>query len=203
MIVMQSPKYSKLLNLRSNTMNKYRFAAAALFLILATGTCLAQVDMPKTLGNLDVYGIKEFKITSNARDYSMDLIATTTNANSEALKLRKGQFDVIFEGQDGRPLLLGGTSVEEHIMPGKAGKEPGQSDLSMTIGLGPQSQATVQKILQIINIIGNPGANLKISIRGKSEVGMQLPRGWVYEQGKRMEIELVFTPSMQREWVLK
>jgi hypothetical protein len=97
-IQMHSLKNSKP-NSRSNTMNRYRFATTVLLVILAAGTCMAQVDVPKTLGNLDAYGIKMFRINSNARDFTMDLVVTTTNANAEAIKLRTGDFDVIFQGQ--------------------------------------------------------------------------------------------------------
>jgi hypothetical protein len=191
-IQMHSLKNSKP-NSRSNTMNRYRFATTVLLVILAAGT----------LGNLDAYGIKMFRINSNARDFTMDLVVTTTNANAEAIKLRTGDFDVIFQGQAGRPILLGKTSVSEHIMPGKTGNQPGQSDLAMTVQIGPQNPANFQKILDAVNVIGNPKSDLIIIIRGKAEVGMKLPRGWVYEQGKRFEVELEWTPALQREWVLK
>lgn len=189
-------------------MNRYRITAVILFLMLATGVCMAQVDVPKTLGNVDVYGIKKFEIKStvdehNERDFTLYLAATTTNANPESLKLRNGEFEVIFQGQDGRPLLLGRTKVAEHVMSGKTGNQAGRDEMGMNVRLGPRDQETVQKILEIINIIGNPDAVVRILIRGKAEVGMKLPRGWVYEQGKKFEIELVFTPEKQRDWVLK
>lgn len=184
-------------------MSTQKIAAAALFVIFAVGTCMAQGDVPKMVGNLDVYGIKKMAITSGPSGYSMMLQSTFTNANAEALKLRNGDFEVVFDRPKGGTILLGQTRIAEQIVPGKAADRPGQADGTLNVAVGPNSQATVDKLIEVINIISDPAAPLRISIRGKAEVGLQLPRGWVFEQGRRFEVDLVFTPALQREFLLK
>lgn len=184
-------------------MKRNGFISVPVFWVLVAGTCMAQTDIAKMMGNLDVYGIKKLQVMSNPNDYSMSLVATVTNANSEALRLRSGECEVIFDKKKGGALLLGRTRIIDQILPGKAGDQAGQADMSLLISVGPQSPSTVDKLFEVVNIIGDPDANLRITIRGKAEVGMQLPRGWVYEQGKKLEVELVFTPAIQREFILK
>ncbi len=177
--------------------------AAALLMILAAGTCLAQTEIPKMLGSLDVYGIKKLQITSSATGYSMMLLATFTNANAEAVRLRNGDFEVTFDKPEGGEIRIGQTRLTDQVVPGKTGDRPGQSDVTLNVSVGPQSQTTMEKILDAINIIGNPSVPLRIGIKGRAEVGLQLPRGWIYEQGKKFEVDLGFTPAIQREFLLK
>jgi hypothetical protein len=188
---------------KEKSMRIQRMAVTTLFAIMFVGTCMAQTEIPKIVGNLDVYGIKKIQIKSGPNGYIMTLLATFTNANAEALRLRNGEFDVHFIGPKEKPIILGQTKVVDAIIPAQASQRPGQKDVVLDVMVGPHSQATVDKLFEIINMIGDPAVSLRIDIKGKSEVGMQMPRGWVYEQGKKFEVDMSFVPAVQREFVLK
>jgi hypothetical protein len=119
------------------------------------------------------------------------------------LRIRNGEFDVSFDRGTLPPLVLGKTIVADQIVPAKKGDQAGAAAMELTIFLGPRSEETMDRLLTVYNIIGDPISNLKMVVKGKAEVGLQLPRGWVFEPGRKFEVELVFTPAVQREILLK
>ncbi len=184
-------------------MNAKKIFTATLFFIFSAAICMAQSDPSKTLGNLDLNAIKKLRILTGAKDYTMSLTTSIINKNAETLRLRNGEFEVTFDRQGGGKMLVGHTRVADQVVPGKSGETPGQADMPLSVLVGPLAQPTVDRLMEAINIIGDPAAPLRITVKGTAEVGMQLPRGWVYEQGRRFEVELVFTPAFQRDFVLK
>ena len=184
-------------------MKTYRFTLVAAFILVTAAVSMAQADVQQTVSNLDISAIKKMQIRWDARGYTMDVQVNLTNANAGALRLRNGEFEVTMEGSKKGPIDLGSTSLKDQIVRGKVGEQPGNELMALSVFMGPPGQATVDKLIDVFNLFGDPVLNLKMVIRGKSEVGLQLPKGWVYEQGKKYEVELTFTPAFQREFVLK
>jgi hypothetical protein len=184
-------------------MSKHSFAVFGLFVLLMSGTCLAQVDVQKTLSNLDVSAIKKMQVVQTSTDYTLDVVLILTNAKAEALRFRNGQAEVSFDRPNKEPMIIGQTVLSDQIAPGKKGDQSGTAVLELSIYMGPKDHDTMAKLIEVFNIVGDPVRPLKMSIQGKSEVGLQLPRGWFFEQGKKFEVELAFTPAIQREILLK
>jgi len=178
-------------------MSTNRIAIVMLFAFFAVGRCTAQTEVPKIAGNLDIMNIKSMQIFTNA-GYVLILKATFTNKNPEALRLRNGEFDVTFDKPDGGKIDVGPTKIVDQTVPGN-----GSALVTLSVAVGPQSPETFNKLIQVVNIVGNPANTPHIGIQGRSEVGMQLPRGWVYEQGRKFEVDLSFTPAIQREVLFK
>ena len=185
-------------------MKTYRLISIFLFLLFAAGTCLAQIDIQKTLANLDIVAVKKMQVEKSAQGYTLRLITILSNTNAESLRLRNGEFELSFDrGPNLTPIVLGRTTVASQDFPGKKGDQGGTGSMELVVTVGPRNEETLDRVLAMYNIVGDPAALLQIIVKGRAEVGLQLPRGWVFEQGKKVELELNFTPQVQREVVLK
>jgi hypothetical protein len=184
-------------------MKAIRFFLLISMAVAAVEICMAQADVQKTLGNLDISAIKNMQMVKGSDGYFLKLTVILTNQNAEALRLRNGDFELTFDRAKGGLLDLGKTSVADTIVPGKKSAGPGTADMLLDVAVGPKNEQTVDRLTEMFNLIGDPVANLRMVVKGRSEVGLQLPRGWFFEQGKKLEVELVWTPEIKREIVLK
>ncbi len=171
--------------------------------VLAVGTCMAQAEVQETLGNLDISAIKSMQMTKGLDTYQLKVTVIMTNQNPEALRLRNGNFELTFDRAKDGMLNLGPTSIADKIIPGKNISGPGTTEMVLNVTVGPKNEQTVDRMVEMFNLIGNPASSLKMVVKGKSEVGLQLPRGWFFEEGKKLEVELVWTPEIQRVILLK
>ena len=182
-------------------MNKYRIAAVVLFFLTATGICAAQLaaDYQNAINNLDITAIKSLQIgRPSGGNYPATFHVLMNNKNKDAIRLIKGKFDIEFHDDRG-----GG----DHLNIGEAKFSGAMQDYDFEI-LGNTlnknvtltvSNIPVDKIIRMINIIGDPDNNLRMTIKGDSEAGLQVARGWVTEKGKKYGVELNWHPQTQRE----
>jgi hypothetical protein len=185
-------------------MKTYRLISFLMFFALTTGICLAQIDTQKTLGNLDISAIQKMQVEKTATGFTLRVITILSNENAESLRIRNGEFEVSFDrGPKLAPIVLGRTTVGSQDFPGKKGNQGGTGTMILVIEVGPRNDETLDRILAMYNIIGDPDSTLKMVVKGKAEVGLELPRGWVFEQGRRVELELNFSPQVQRIILLK
>ena len=175
-----------------------------MFFALASGICLAQIDTQKTLSNLDITAIQKMQVEKTVTGYTLRVITILSNENAESLRLRNGEFEVSFDrGPKLTPIVLGRTAVASQDFPGKKGDKDGTGAMELVVAVGPKNDETLDRILAMYNIVGDPDSNLKMVVKGKAEIGLQLPRGWVFEQGRKVELELNFSPQVQRIILLK
>lgn len=175
--------------------------------LLATAFCLccavyAAVDTD-TIGKLDMVSINKMQMRESDSAYILDVEVTFENKGQDALKLRNGVFqtsiDTKEKDQDVK-LDLGGTTVDEIVIPGaKTRKTPGTVTKMVSITMGPKDSATIAKLFRLWNVLGNPSAAMVMVLKGTAEIGVQIPKGWAFEQGKSYEVELHFLPTVQRK----
>jgi hypothetical protein len=173
--------------------------ASACFLC---GMAVAAVDT-ETLGNIDMVSINKMQVTETENAYVLEVEITFQNKNPDAVKLRNGVFQTLIEtkekGQDAK-IDIGNTTMDEVEVPGAANKKtPGTVTKQTRVMLGPKNDATVAKLLRLWNVMGNPAAPMVMVLKGTAEVGVKLPKGWVFEQGNTYEMELRFLPTVQRK----
>lgn len=95
---------------------------------------------------------------------------------------------------------LGSAQIDDFELPGSNGdKVPGTANQVVTVYLGPtQDEETTAKALRILNSLGSPVNTITFRLQGISEIGLKVSHGWVFERGKRYELDLRFTPTIQR-----
>jgi len=60
-----------------------------------------------------------------------------------------------------------------------------------------ESMSTTQRLVEIVNIFGDPGSKYTINLVGEGEIGIKMANGWIYQ--KNMAVEYGYVPSLQRE----
>jgi len=186
-------------------MSKYRIVSVVLFFLMATGICAAQTaaDYQNAINNLDITAIKSLHIESmSGGNYLATFHILVDNKNKDGIRLINGKFEIEFHddrsGGDhlniGEAKFAGATKDFDFEILGNTLNK----DVTLTVGNIP-----INKIITMINIIGDPGNNLRMTIKGDSEVALQVNRGWVTEKGKKYGVELNWKPQTQRVVLLK
>ena len=180
-------------------------AGIMIFLCLGIQTPMAQAS---DLGALDIAAIKSIQINSDSSDYFMDVVVILENSGDKDLKLRNINFDVKFKEKNQTNVLKPITKapLTELIIPGKTGNsEVSQVEAKLHVRLGPKNEETVQTLLQLFNIVGNPSNTIVMILEGVGEVGSKVQhdtkKGWIYQTGLKAELE--FMPKIQKEILFK
>jgi len=190
------------LNEGRDDMRTNRSILLVLFVLLAAGACLAQGEYQKALGNLTISAIKKMQVMRDPTACRMEVVAIVSNENAESMKLRNGSFEVSFH-RPGGSITLGTAQIREQEVYGKNAPQQGTTVMNLNVYVGPNNDESVNRLIAVFNIVGNPDARLEMIVKGLSEVGLQLPKGWVFARDLKAEVELRFTPAIQREILLK
>jgi len=163
---------------------------------------VAAVDT-ETLGKIDMVSINKMQVVETENAYVLEVEITFQNKNPDAVKLRNGVFQTLIEtNEKGKDVKIdvGNTTVDEVDIAGATNKKtPGTATKQTRVMLGPKDNATMAKLLRLWNVMGNPAAPMVMVLKGTAEIGVKLPKGWVFEQGKTYEVELRFLPTVQRK----
>ena len=208
-------------------MNKYLIMAVFLVFLTIIG-CTKQpgTDREKTTGNIDIADISPSE-RPTATDYQTAInnldITATKSLHLESLSGGNylATFHILMDNKnkDGIRLIKSDLEIElhddrgggDHLNIGKAEFADRKPDFDLEISgttLNNDVTLTVanipaDKIIRMINIIGDPDNRLRMTIKGDSEVALQVNRGWVTEKGKQYGVELNWHPQTQREVFMK
>jgi hypothetical protein len=187
-------------------------------LAFATHTTLAATDLDM-LSKVDVLAIKKAQVVETTNSYFIDLDLLLQNKNTDAVKLRNGDFATTLETvekpkevkgkakeeqEDPKEIRIpvGRAAVDEIEMPGSA-TNAGKTNKTVRVLVGDKTDDTRHTVLQLMNVLGDPTAPMTLALQGAAEVGLKLPRGWVFEHGKSYEVDLRFVPAFAREALLQ
>jgi hypothetical protein len=194
---------TKHLNTKSNL-------AASLCAGIAMGALLLNSanaqDLPAKLGNVSIVSLDRMSLTNNGSDYLVAVDITFQNLNAEPLRFRNADLDVTL--QTVRPngtnelVNLGLSHIGAVALPSGSTNAPGTVSTTANIMVGPASDATNMKLVQLFNAVGDPGNKVSLLLKGASALDLKLPNGWVGETDKRFEVDLTFKPTLQRNVLL-
>jgi hypothetical protein len=157
----------------------------------------AQADLSK----LDIVAIKSINITSSGTNYMAEIVALVSNKGDQNLKLKDVNFNVKFQGQD-NVLDFGNAKVDELVVPKASDPQnPTTVDLKLKVKVGPKTESTVSRLVDMFNMVGNPAISPVMLLDGTAEVGREVEKGWIYQSGIRAELK--FHPSVQRQVLFK
>jgi len=192
---------------------KPTFSAVLLLLALSafSGSVFAQANLA---AKLDVKSIKSIQFAVRGNTLYADTIMIVTNSAENELKLRKINFTVQMKSGDLQiPMGTAETSKIFQLVKDEEGKiirkpdeilfgvgstqKPTEVVLELQIKVGPTNLETMQRLIGMFNVVGNPMANFSMLLNGKGEVGVKAKKGWIYQSG--ISVEWVFTPKVQKE----
>lgn len=183
-------------------------------------TPVAKAANMETMSKLDLLAIKKVHIGQTNSEYYLEVELTFENRNADPVKLRNGSFATVLESKekrqkpeaksDAKPksseeeledirIDIGHAAIDQLEIPGAAGeKTAGTAGKLISIKLGPSQTSTTDKMVRLWNVLGDPSAPMTLVLTGTAEVGLKLPRGWVFEKDKAYDLELRFAPAVKR-----
>lgn len=174
------------------------WVAAAL---IAITPALGAADT-ETMGKIDMVSLNKVQVIETENAYLLEVDITFQNKNQDAVKLRNGAFRGAIESKQQKQEVkidIGDATIDELEIPGASNrKSAGTAVKGLTIMLGPKDQESTAKMVRLWNVLGDPSAPMTLILKGTAEVGVKLPKGWIFEQGKSYELELRFVPTVQR-----
>ena len=176
--------------------------AAALMATLPLGFVIAQSEV---LGKVDIRAVRMMQLDSGGETYTGKVGVILETLSDQEVKLAESTFTVLLQAGSGTPVRIGTGEVAEILLPAAATSEdavnPGTREIVLDLQVGPKDSETLDRLIQLFNIIGDPRNEVKLLLTGTSKVGVRLPRGWMYQEGITVEFE--FNPTIQRELIFE
>ena len=198
------------------TMHPITLTAIALSTLVA-GSALAASDLA-AMSNVNLAAVKKVQIVDTNDTYYVDLELKFTNKNADPFKLRHGQFALTLESvekpketkdkkeaEEPKPFTVpvGEGQVSSLEIPGASANGAGTTNQTLRVCVGRKCDATSATVMRLMNVLADPDAPRTLALEGSAEVGIKLPRGWLFEAGKRYEVDLRFVPAIQPEFAMQ
>jgi hypothetical protein len=170
--------------------------------MLIAGNASAQMD---NIAKLDIKAIKKMEFVEKGKDLVVKNTLVFANAGATEVKLRNAEFKVSLKSAD-KVIPMGIGKIDELVFPAATKGEgdaltPSELVKELEIKVGPKDDETIQKLISMFNLIGDPATAFTLMLEGTSEVGAKGEKGWIYQKG--ITVELEFQPSIQREVLFK
>jgi hypothetical protein len=152
------------------------------------------------LAKLDINAIKSIQLSSDESNYIAEVVVLLENSSKNDIKFKNADFSIAFKNEDqNQTIPFGNSLVEELEVPAMKDEEGtiGQTEFSLTMIIGPKDHNTVNTILKLFNLVGNPSHSLLMEMNGTSKVAVKSKHGWITTN--QIEAELEFKPSIKRE----
>jgi hypothetical protein len=151
---------------------------------------------------LDIKAIKSISIKKTDDALKANLIVKFSTTAKMELKFRNTNFKIVFKDDNDQSIYFGSTKSELFILPPSKNGNLTFKEQKLEVYIGKNDTETMNRLIDLFNIIANPETDFQMIISGTTEVGTKVKRGWIY-QGQ-VEIEnFTFYPTIQREVLFK
>jgi hypothetical protein len=157
---------------------------------------------PNIADQLDIQAIKSINLIQIEKKFRAFIVVKFTSSAPIAMKFKRSNFVINFQDDRGADVFLGTTQPEEILFPASEIGIVSVIEKKLEVDVGENNINTINRLMNLFNLIGNPDSEFAMILSGTTEVGTKTKRGWLY-QGK-VEIEdFVFYPTIQREVLFK
>jgi len=171
----------------------------SLYLFICFGTVYAiSLEM---VDKLDIEAIKSINLIQAKDDFRAAVVVQFSNSAKASIKFRNADFVITFKNE-GEKILLGTTKPKELIFPASRDGSPRLKEEVLDVYVGKNVVATIKRLIELFNLIGNPDSEFAMILTGVTEVGIKAKRGWLYQGEVEIE-DFVFHPTIQREVLFK
>lgn len=171
--------------------NFYLFSVSAVY-----GLSLDIID------KVDIKAIKSISLIKNKDNFRADVVVQLSSWAKVALKFKAADFVITFKDEKGQDIFLGTTQPKEIIFPQSEEGFETLTDQKLEVFVGKNNIDTINRLIHLFNLIGNPNSEFTMVLSGTTEIGMKAKRGWIYQE--RIELEnFTFHPTIQREVLFK
>jgi hypothetical protein len=151
---------------------------------------------------LDITAIKSINLLQNQEEFQASVVVQFSSLAESALKFKQADFAITFKDRKGTEIYLGTTQSEELVFPASKDGNIQLVDEKLNVFVGKNEAKTIERLIQLFNLLGDPDAEFEMILSGTTEVGTRTKRGWIY-QGKVELEDFIFNPTIQREVLFK
>lgn len=154
------------------------------------------------IDKVDIKAIKSISLIKNQDDFRAEVVVQLSSWAQVALKFKTADFVITFKDDKGQDIFLGTTQPEEIVFPQSEEGLETLTDQKLEVFVGKNNIDTINRLIHLFNLIGNPNSEFTMVLSGTTEIGMKAKRGWIYQE--RIELEnFTFHPTIQREVLFK
>ncbi|WP_069472123.1 hypothetical protein [Candidatus Marithrix sp. Canyon 246] len=151
---------------------------------------------------IDINAIKSISLKKTDDAFKANLIVKFSTTAKMELKFRNTNFKITFKDDNDKSIYFGSTKSELFILPPSKNGNLTFKEQKLEVYIGKNDTKTMDRLIDLFNVIANPETDFEMIISGTTEVGTKAKRGWIY-QGQ-VEIEnFTFYPTIQREVLFK
>lgn len=187
-----------------------------------SSTQFAQADL--ALANqLDVIAIESIQIEPDGNSFIATVAIIFENTSQRKVLLDEGDFDVSiytfdrkqkeedlarnikkddreYEGEES-PLRIGRGMITNLEIPATTGSLTGRVTYNLLVRIDASDGNPSERLRNLFNVIGNPGLDRTLMLKGDCVVGAWLKRGWV--KSNTLSVDFTFTPKIENTVLLQ
>jgi hypothetical protein len=172
-----------------------------LFTVLIINTKADAISLD-IIDKVDIKAIRSINLIKEEHNYRAAVVVQFITTATSALKFQNCDFQLFFREDEKPEIALGTSQPKEILFPASETGQPVLIEKQLEVKVGKNEQATVERLIDLFNLIGNPESQFAMIISGTTEIGIKARRGWIY-QGRIELADFTFYPTIQREVLFK
>ena len=157
---------------------------------------------PNIADQLDIKAIKSIHLIQIEKKIRAFIVVQFSNSASIAMKFKNSNFLINFQDDREADVFLGTTKPEKILFPASENGIDSLVEKKLEVFVGENNIDTINRLMKLFNLIGNPDSEFAMILSGTTEVGTKTKRGWLYQGQVEIE-DFVFYPTIQREVLFK
>jgi len=170
--------------------------------IVFYGLGISYAISPNIADQLDIKAIKSINLVQTENKFRAFIVVQFSSSALIAMKFKNSNFLINFQDDIEADVFLGTTQPEEILFPASENGIASLVDKKLEVFVGENNINTINRLMNLFNLIGNPDSEFAMILSGTTEVGTKTKRGWLYQGQVKIE-DFVFYPTIQREVLFK
>jgi hypothetical protein len=154
------------------------------------------------INHIDIKAIKSINLQKINNDFQAEVVVQFSTSAEAAVKFKQADFVITFTDGNHQKIHLGTTQPAEIIFPASKSGNEELIDKKLEVLVGEDNLETINRLVKLFNLIGNPNAEFAMILTGSTEIGVKAKRGWIYQGRVQLE-DFTFHPTIQREVLFK
>jgi hypothetical protein len=154
------------------------------------------------INHIDIKAIKSINLQRINNEFKAEVVVQFSTSAEAAVKFKQADFAITFTNGKDQKIYLGTTQPTEIIFPASKSGNEELSEQKLDVLVGEDNLETINRLVKLFNLIGNPNSEFAMILTGSTEVGVKAKRGWIYQGRVQLE-DFTFHPTIQREVLFK
>ncbi|NJO16619.1 MAG: hypothetical protein HC877_13010 [Thioploca sp.] len=154
------------------------------------------------INHIDIKAIKSINLQKVNNEFKAEVVVQFSTSAEAAVKFKQADFVITFTNGKDQKIHLGTTQPAEILFPASDSGHEELTETKLEVLVGEDNLETINRLVKLFNLIGNPNSEFAMILTGSTEVGVKAKRGWIYQGRVQLE-DFTFHPTIQREVLFK